>query len=229
MALEPPTKKRKLIWNKISKEGLDLDFTRNFLSENEADALFDWFEKTVEYFSGELAQVKIFGKWHKIPRKQVSYGEEGLSYKFSGNTVPALPWPDKLAELRDHLNEVTSNNFNFVLVNRYKDGNDHMGYHRDDEADLESLAPIASISLGQTRDFVFQHADARRSGPGKRDVPPVKLSLNHGSLLMMNPPTNRFWYHSLPRRKNCPGVRINLTFRTMVLKKKQCRNKLQNK
>lgn len=93
-----------------------------------------------------------------------------------------------------------------------------MGYHRDDEGELDKLAPIASLSLGQTRDFVFQHADARRSKPHKQDVPVLKLALNHGSLLMMNPPTNRHWYHALPKRKNSPGVRINLTFRTMIAK-----------
>ena len=30
---------------------------------------------------------------------------------------------------------------------------------------------------------------------------------------LMEKATNRFWYHALPRRKNSPGTRINLTFR----------------
>lgn len=71
MALEPPSKKKKIVWEKISRKGLDLDFAHSFLPKPEADELFDWFESTVEYFSGDLDQVKVFGKWHKIPRKQV--------------------------------------------------------------------------------------------------------------------------------------------------------------
>lgn len=67
----PPSKKLKISWNKISREGLDLDFSQSFICKTEADDLFTWFEKNVEYFSGDLAQVKVFGKWHKIPRKQV--------------------------------------------------------------------------------------------------------------------------------------------------------------
>ena len=39
------------------------------------------------------------------------------------------------------------------------------------------------------------------------------MVLNDGLLLLMEKPTNRFWYHALPRRKNNPGTRINLTFR----------------
>lgn len=42
------------------------------------------------------------------------------------------------------------------------------------------------------------------------------MTLEHGSLLLMNPPTNQVWYHSLPPRKACPGVRVNLTFRRML-------------
>ena len=46
----------------------------------------------------------------------------------------------------------------FVYFQRYKDGNDCIGEHRDDEKDLVEDSPIASLSLGQTRDFIFKHA-----------------------------------------------------------------------
>ena len=41
------------------------------------------------------------------------------------------------------------------------DGGDHMGEHKDDEEELVKGSPIASLSLGQERDFVFRHQDAR--------------------------------------------------------------------
>lgn len=43
----------------------------------------------------------------------------------------------------------------------------------------------------------------------------VTIKLQHGSVLLMNPPTNEIWYHSLPTRKKILGSRINLTFRKM--------------
>lgn len=208
--------KEKISWKKITAENLDADYASQFLPRSVADVLFKLLQKDVEYFSSDLAQVRIFGKWHPIPRQQVAYGNEGLKYTFSGKTVPALPWPPVLLELRDLLTHVVGQEFNFVLINRYRSGHDHIGEHRDDEKDLDRTAPIASLSLGQARDFVFRHIDARRSGDQKRNIPSVKLLLSHGSLLMMNPPTNKYWYHSLPPRKNCPGVRLNLTFRKMM-------------
>lgn len=147
---------------------------------------------------------------------QVAFGDLGLSYKFSGNTVPAKPWPSALLYVRDMLTRLTGYCFNFVLVNRYRDGRDYIAEHRDDERELDPAVPIASLSLGCARDFVFRHHDARKRGPQKREILPVKLLLEHGSLLMMNPPTNKLWFHSLPQRKNCPGVRLNLTFRRVL-------------
>ncbi|XP_077282959.1 DNA oxidative demethylase ALKBH2-like [Arctopsyche grandis] len=208
-------------WRKITAEGLNLDYTI-LLPKVCADQVLRQLEETLEYFTGDLAKVKVFGRWHPIPRQQVAHGEPGISYKFSGTTVPALPWTELLSEIRDKLNELTGHRFDFVLINRYRNGNDHMGEHRDDESELDSSAPIASLSLGQRRTFVLKHKDARKPGPDKRNVPPVKLELEHGSLLMMNPPTNKIWYHSLPKKKSAIGVRINMTFRKYnanVLKK----------
>lgn len=95
---------------------------------------------------------------------------------------------------------------------RYKDGFDYIGEHKDDEKDLMKGCPIASLSLGQPRDFIFRHQDSRGKN-ACRKIEPVNIELEHGSLLLMNHPTNQFWYHSLPQRKKLKNVRINLTFR----------------
>lgn len=70
--------------------------------------------------------------------------------------------------------------------------------------------PIASLSLGQTRKFVLKHIDVRKK---TREIELVKLDLHHGSLLMMNWPTNEYWYHSIPKEKKATDIRLNFTFR----------------
>ena len=215
--LENIVGKQDLQWKKITAENLNLDYVKLF-TKTEADALFQEAEKVIRYNSN--SKVFVHGKWYKVPRKQTAYGDTGLTYTFSGATVSAQPWNNApfLKNISDMVSSLTGHQFNFVLVNRYNDGNDHMGEHRDDEADLVPNSAIASVSLGQARDFVFRHADARGSG-AKRKIDPVKLELSHGSLLMMNYPTNVYWFHSLPVRKKAILPRINLTFREMVVKK----------
>ncbi|KAK2504191.1 hypothetical protein MC885_016377 [Smutsia gigantea] len=205
-------------WQRIRAEGLDCDYTVLF-GKAEADRIFQELEQEVEYFTGALARVQVFGKWHSVPRKQATYGDAGLTYTYSGLTLSPKPWVPVLEHIRDRVSLVTGKTFNFVLVNRYKDGCDHIGEHRDDERELAPGSPIASVSFGACRDFFFRHKDSRGRNPSRR-VEVVRLQLAHGSLLMMNPPTNTHWYHSLPVRKKILAPRVNLTFRKILPTKK---------
>uniref|UniRef100_A0A8D0GVY2 DNA oxidative demethylase ALKBH2 n=1 Tax=Sphenodon punctatus TaxID=8508 RepID=A0A8D0GVY2_SPHPU len=205
--VEPP-------WRCIRAEELNCDYKILF-AKAEADQIFQELEKEVEYFEGELTKLHIFGKWHNIPRKQVTYGDVGLSYTYSGVTFSPKPWIPVLDRIRERVTVATGHTFNFVLINRYKDGHDHIGEHRDDERELVPRSPIASVSFGACRDFVFRHGASRGKRP-LRQIEPVKLQLAHGSLLMMNYPTNRTWYHSVPSRKKVLAPRINLTFRKVM-------------
>ncbi|XP_075852752.1 DNA oxidative demethylase ALKBH2 isoform X4 [Microcebus murinus] len=144
--------------------------------------------------------------------------EKEVEY-FTGLTLSPKPWIPVLERVRDRVSGVTGQTFNFVLVNRYKDGCDHIGEHRDDERELAPGSPIASVSFGACRDFIFRHKDSRGKKPSRR-VEVVRLQLAHGSLLMMNYPTNTHWYHSLPVRKKILAPRVNLTFRKILPTKK---------
>ncbi|XP_006894959.1 PREDICTED: alpha-ketoglutarate-dependent dioxygenase alkB homolog 2 [Elephantulus edwardii] len=201
-------------WQHIRAEGLNCDYTVLF-DRAEADEILRELEREVEYFTGALAKVQVFGKWHDVPRKQATYGDAGVTYSFSGLTLSPKPWIPVLERIRDRVSLVTGQIFNFVLINRYKDGHDHIGEHRDDERELAPGSPIASVSFGACRDFFFRHKDSRGKHPSLR-VQPVRLQLAHGSLLLMNPPTNSHWYHSLPVRKKILAPRVNLTFRKIL-------------
>ncbi|KAM4710040.1 DNA oxidative demethylase ALKBH2 isoform 1-T2 [Discoglossus pictus] len=202
------------IWKKIQAQSLDCDYTALF-SKIESDELFQQLEKEIQYFSGDQSRVQVYGKWHNIPRKQVTYGDKGLTYTFSGITLSPKPWIPVLDRIRERVTHATRHTFNFVLINRYKDGNDHIGEHRDDERELVPHSPIASVSFGACRDFLLRHRDARCKNPVCQ-IKTLKVELAHGSLLMMNFPTNVYWYHSLPVRKKVLGPRINLTFRKII-------------
>lgn len=142
----------------------------------EADEIFRELEQEVQYFTGALAKVQLFGKWHSVPRKQATYRDAGLTYTFSGLTLTPKPRIPVLEHVRDLIFRVTGQTFNFVLINRYKDGCDHIREHRDDERELAPGSPIASVSFEACRDFLFQHKDSR----GKRSrqtVEVVKLQL----------------------------------------------------
>uniref|UniRef100_A0A5S6QU30 DNA oxidative demethylase ALKBH2 n=1 Tax=Trichuris muris TaxID=70415 RepID=A0A5S6QU30_TRIMR len=194
-------------------EDLNIAYEQCYLPKRLADSVFRYCEATLRYLEGRYTEVTVFNKRHKIPRQQLAMGCPGITYSFSGNTLPAEPWDQVVLALRDHVAQSTECQYNFILVNRYASGSDYIGEHRDNETDLDPNAPICSLSLGVKRDFWFKHAKRRQRSP---DAPSnVLLQLDHGSLLVMKPPTNHHWYHSLPRRRRQLGVRVNFTFRKM--------------
>jgi alkylated DNA repair dioxygenase AlkB len=82
-----------------------------------------------------------------------------------------------------------------------------MGWHADDEPELGAQPVIASLSLGATRQFHLRG----RNAPTR-----LRLSLGHGSLLLMRGSTQQHYQHALPRTARPCGVRLNLTFRRII-------------
>ncbi|MGX5914591.1 alpha-ketoglutarate-dependent dioxygenase AlkB family protein [Aliidiomarina sp. Khilg15.8] len=163
----------------------------------------EYFEQLSKELAWSQDQIQVFGRWHPIPRLQAWHGEHDLAYKYSGKEMRAKPWTPTLADLKHKL-ECLGLNFNSVLGNWYRDGNDKMGWHSDNEKELGPQPVIASLSFGGVRDFVFRHRHTREK---------ISLPLEHGSLLIMAGHTQDFWQHSLPARKRVKSPRINLTFR----------------
>ena len=82
-----------------------------------------------------------------------------------------------------------------------------MSWHDDNEPELEADGTICSLSFGSPRRFSFRHKITREYR---------HCLLEHGSLLIMNGPTQQYWHHQLPKTKHSVGPRINLTFRRMA-------------
>ena len=118
------------------------------------------------------------------------------------------PWTNCLLRLKQVCEAATGQSFNGVLMNHYRDGRDHMGWHSDDEKELGDDPVIASLSFGASRTFKLKHRTHRDL---VRDI-----ELSHGSLLVMAGTCQRHWQHSLPRRLRVVEGRINLTFRHIL-------------
>jgi alkylated DNA repair dioxygenase AlkB len=150
-------------------------------------------------------QASLFGRKIPLPRLTAWYGDHGYSY--SGIDHEPEPFTPDLLVLKRSIERLTCASFNSVLINLYRNGQDSMGWHSDDEPSLGSEPEIASLSLGATRRFHLKHrtVDARLS-----------FDLPHGSCLIMRGRCQSAWRHQLPKTKKTVGARINLTFRRIV-------------
>jgi len=154
--------------------------------------------------------LRIYGREHSIPRLHQWYADKDIGYSWSGLDMNPQNWITPLDSLRELLREKTGYRFNSVLANLYRDGNDSMGWHADNEPELGNEPVIASISLGAERDFQIRKWE---TGAIKRHGPAVNMLLPHGSLLLMSGASQRDWQHALPKRRRITLPRVNLTFR----------------
>ena len=193
----------------IEAEGLALRHWSGWAAD--ADRLL---ERLLIETSWRQETITLFGRTHPLPRLTCWVADPGCTYRYSGLINTPEPWSPLLLELRDRLQTALGCDFNSLLLNHYRDGNDRMGWHADDERELDPAAPIASISLGARRSFRLKPKRLRR-----QEIPtaPISLELDHGDLLVMDPPTQEHWLHELPTRRRVDRERINLTFRVIRL------------
>lgn len=152
-------------------------------------------------------QIRLYGRQFTVPRQVAWYGDADARYRYSGLVHEPLPWTPLLNEIRRLLQAHIGESLNGVLLNFYRDGQDAMGWHSDDEAELGPEPLVVSLNLGATRRFDF-----RRKGTSRIEH---SLELRHGSLLVMRGPTQHYWQHQIARTRKVTEPRLNLTFRQL--------------
>lgn len=140
---------------------------------------------------------------HLQPRLTASYGDEGITYLYSGTENKALPWTATLLEIKGKI-EAVQGRYNYCLLNRYRTGADSVGLHADDELGMGNV--IGSLSLGATRTFRIRHNKSKEK---------MEFAASHGSLIIMGGTMQQFWKHGIDKEPEIEGERINLTFRNI--------------
>lgn len=180
----------------------DLRYQPGWLDRATAD---HWLARLTAETPWLQPELLVYGRYHRTPRLVAWYGDDGAYCHYSGCTHEPLPWTPLLQDIRLRLQKACEARFNAVLLNLYRDGNDAMGWHSDDEPELGREPLIASLSLGDARRF-----DLRRKGSSAIGH---SLMLEHGSLLVMAGRMQHCWQHQIARTRRSTQPRLNLTFR----------------
>lgn len=148
-----------------------------------------------------------FNRKFNIPRLQAWFADAGIQYSYVNNLLSTQPWLDPLRAIKNEVEAVTGSVFNSLLVTYYRDGNDYVDWHADDEEELGENPVIASLSLGTVRRFQLRHNTRAEES---------EIPLKNGDLLLMQPGLQKYWQHRVPKESNLNQPRINLTFRQVV-------------
>jgi alkylated DNA repair dioxygenase AlkB len=189
--------------NVLPKDGEALYYP-NFLPRGESDVLLAKLLKEIKW---KQEKVKMYGKMVNIPRLTAWYGSTDKDYTYSGIRMKPREWSETLLSIKKAVEEKAGSEFTSVLLNLYRNGEDAVGWHSDDERELGENPTIASVSLGTSRTFRFRHLEEKLV---------ESIELTHGSLLIMKGETQAKWEHEVPRKKGILKPRINLTFRLIA-------------
>jgi alkylated DNA repair dioxygenase AlkB len=179
-------------------------FVESFLTQSEAQALLASLE-SLPWTRGKF-------RGHAVPREEVWIGP--YSYKFSGRTLYPAGWTTGIEAIKEKIQARFGGDYNSVLLNRYVNDQDSVAWHSDDEPEMDSNHPIASISFGASRVFLVRPIAKKTAN--KKAVQTYVLTSE--SLLLMPPGFQQRYEHCVPKSQTPCGSRINLTFRRMKLK-----------
>jgi alkylated DNA repair dioxygenase AlkB len=183
----------------------DLRYLPQWVNADIADC---WLESLLTQTPWSQPEIKLYGRRFSVPRLVAWYGDADVRLRYSGLIHEPLPWTPLLAEIREQVQLQVGQQMNGVLLNLYRDGQDAMGWHSDDEPELGPEPRVVSLNLGATRRF-----DLRRKGTSRIEH---SIGLEHGSLLVMSGPTQHHWQHQIARTRKVSEPRLNLTFRQII-------------
>lgn len=182
--------------------GADIELHHNVI--NDADRIL---QELLADTPWQQQEITVFHRQLPMPRLTCWMGEAAYTYSNLRND-PGL-WTSSVVEIREQMTTLTGQKFNGVLLNLYRDGQDSMGWHADNEASLGSAPMIPSVNLGATRRMRFK---PRKGRPGDA----FGFDLPHGSVLLMSGATQENWLHTITKTAKQVGPRINLTFRSVI-------------
>lgn len=188
----------------IHLKDAELYYQPAFFKTIESNELFDALLRTIEW---KQDTIKMYGRELPLPRLSAWYGENNKPYTYSGITLNPLSWTKELLLIKNKVETVTKVKFTSVLLNRYRSGQDYVGWHADDEKELGNNPVIGSVNFGATRKFQLRRKDDK--------LEKFEVELQHGTLLVMRGATQHFWQHQVPKTTHRIGERLNLTFRVI--------------
>jgi alkylated DNA repair dioxygenase AlkB len=152
--------------------------------------------------------VQMYDKQVVTPRLTAWYADPDIHDYTTMLRAAPHPWTPELRLLKVQVEQLAGITFNSVLLNYYRNGNDSVAWHSDNEKALGTHPVIASLSFGQVRSFDIRNKEDHRRK--------YSIKLESGSLMIMKGNLQQDWEHRIAKSVTPMKPRVNLTFRVVI-------------
>jgi alkylated DNA repair dioxygenase AlkB len=153
----------------------------------------EWFATLRDHIAWRSERRPMYDRVVDVPRLVASH------------KLAAADLPEPIRAMRPAVEAFCGVSFTSAGLNFYRDGNDSVAPHGDRLANDPVQAPVALVSLGDTRRMTI------RSRTKPRRI--LDLDLEPGSLLVMSYASHFNYDHGIPKTTQHVGPRISVAFR----------------
>ena len=171
----------------------------NFYNEEEVKALFDDCAKL------NFVRGTVRGKERRHAVRIFCDVEAAVRRKEARS--PLSEAPDAVKKLLADLSKHSGKNVNYAAVVEYRDGDDYIAPHQHNE-DRGNDATVWIVSTGAERPFVAKPVNGDAA---------TKLFATQGSLITLSSEANETHLHSVPKCRECTGVRYSVNCKAIPL------------
>ena len=202
----------------------------NVISDDYKRNIYDLLESMDDFKEG----ITSFGN---IPRLQKWYQLKGKYFSKTWKDQNIERWKshiyeNDLLELQRYIQETINNldiykydgitmpDINSCLINKYRDGNDSIKPHRDNQTTFGDNPTVIGLSFGEERNIVFNRLiynpnnmlSIKKDNINKQVI---NIPLKSGSMFIMAGAVQKYFSHEIPKTQN-KDLRYSLTFREYV-------------
>ncbi len=171
----------------------------NFYNEEEVKALFDDCAKL------NFVRGRVRGKERRHAVR--IFCDVGAAVRRKEAQFPLSAAPDAVKKLLADLSKHSGKNVNYAAVVEYRDGEDYIAPHQHDE-DRGNDATVWIVSTGAERPFVVKPVHGGAT---------AKFLATQGSLITLSSEANETHLHSVPKCRECTGVRYSVNCKALPI------------
>jgi alkylated DNA repair dioxygenase AlkB len=204
-------------------------YYQNVLDKKMYDKIYNWLQGMNDFVGGETS----YGG--KIPRLQKWYHSENMYFSNDWGTSNKYErwmshnYDETLLELQNYLQQKINNLyfnyngynnplFNSCLINKYRNGNDSIKRHSDNQSHFGENPTILGLSFGESRTISFERRMYDPMNPkiikkDKNKKDNFNLKLEGNSMFIMAGSSQKYFTHEVKKEINKTNTRYNMTFR----------------